>query len=213
MPEGRPNRFGSLEVNVSRTRIRLLSLVGAALLAVTAIAPASAYTVITDQDPSDSYELMDENGHPGVRCVYEGHKTSTNQGSQYLLDKIRVRGPKNFHHYTSSKNWVGWRYIIKRDHDYNGGYSEVYRSPVYKTRANDNTSPAQFDDRIWTAPESYSNLRGNWKVWVVLFWFKPGSSTQLKSKHVLELDYYAVKGGGADTVRMNSCNGANSDVV
>jgi hypothetical protein len=198
---------------VSRTRIRLISLLGAALLAITAVAPASAYTPITQQDPSDSYELMDEDGAAGVRCVYETHKTNTNVGSVYLLDKIRIRAPKNFHHYTNARNWVGWRYILKRDHDYNNGYNEVYRSPVYKTKANNNAYPAQFSDRIWTAPESFSSLKGNWKVWVVLFWFKPGSSTVLKSKHVLELDYYAVRGGGQDTpsdnARDNNCNGAN----
>jgi len=186
-----------------------VGLLGAAVLAITAVAPAAAYTPITQQDPSDSYEVQDESGYPGVRCVYEDHKT----GSNYRLDKIRVRGPKNFHHYTSAKNWVGWRYILKRDHDYNNSYNEVYRSPVYKARANDNTSPAQFSDRIWTAPEPYYKLKGNWKVWVVLFWFKPGSSTVLKSKHVLELDYYAVRGGGSDTERMNNCNGANNDVT
>ncbi len=194
---------------MSRTRTRLISLLGAALLAITAVAPASAYTVITDQDPSDSYELMDEEYSAGIRCVYEDHETN----GQHRLDKIRIRGPKNFHHYTSNKNWVGWRYILKRDHDYNGGYNEVYRSPVYKTRANDNQYPAQFSDRIWTAPEGYNSLKGNWKVWVVLFWFKPGSSTQLKSKHVLEAEYYAVRGGGMDTpadnARNGSCNGNN----
>lgn len=194
---------------MSRIRTRLLSLFGAALLAVTAVAPAAAYSVILDQDPSDSYEVMDESGAPGVRCVYEDHRTPTGLGNLYLLDKIRIRGPKNFHHYTSARNWVGWRYIIKRDHDYDNGYSEVYRSAVYKTRANDNAYPAQFADRIWTAPEPFSKLKGNWKVWIVLFWFKPGSSTVLKSKHVLELEWYAVRGGGPDTVRMTNCNGAN----
>ncbi len=194
---------------MSRTRIRLLSLVGAALLAVTAVAPAAAYTPITTQNPSDSYEVTDENSAPGARCVYESTKTTTGNGKLYLLDKIRIRAPKNFHHYTSNKNWVGWRYIIKRDHDYNNGYNEVYRSPVYKAKANDNQYPAQFSDRTWTAPELYSKVKGNWKVWVVLFWFQPGSSTQLRSKHVLEYDYYAVRGGGPDTTRMDSCNGAN----
>lgn len=194
---------------MSRTRIRLASLVGAVVLAVSAVAPASAYTPITQQNPSDSYEIMDQDDAPAVRCVYETHT----EGGLYRLDKIRVRGPKNFHHYTSKKNWVGWRYILKRDHDYNGGFNEVYRSPVYKAKSTNNTSPAQFSDRIWKAPEAYSRLKGNWKVWVVLFWFKPGSSTKVKSKHVLELDYYAVRGGGTptppDNARDDTCNGAN----
>jgi hypothetical protein len=196
---------------VSRSRTRLVGLVGAALLAIIAVAPASAYTPIIEQDPSDSYEIMDDDSHPAVRCVYEYAETN----GQHRLDKIRIRGPKNFHHYTSAKNWVGWRYILKRDTDTSsdGPYYEEYRSPVYKARANDNTYPAQFSDRIWTAPEPNSQLRGNWKVWVVLFWFKPGSSTQVRSKHVLELDYYAVRGGGQDTssdnARDNNCNGNN----
>jgi hypothetical protein len=191
------------------SRTRLLSLFGAALLAVTAVAPASAYTVKSDQDPSDSYELIDESGSPGVRCTYESSTTNTSMGSSYLLDKIRIRAPKNFHHYTSARNWVGWRYIIKRQPDFVGSFNEVYRSPVYKTKANDNTDPAQFSNRTWTAPEAFSRIKGNWKVWVVLFWFKPGSSTVVRSKHVLELDYYAVRGGGVDTERQDSCNGAN----
>jgi len=191
------------------SRTRLVSLIGAALLAVTAVAPAAAYTVKTEQDPSDSYELIDESGAPGVRCTYESGKTSTSMGDNYLLDKIRVKAPRNFHHYTSSKNWVGWRYIIKRAPNFVGSFNEVYRSPIYKQKANDNTHPAQFSNRTWTAPEAFSKIKGNWKVWVVLFWYKPGSSTRIKSKHVLELDYYAVRGGGADMERQDSCNGAN----
>lgn len=194
---------------MNRTHTRLISLIGAALLAVTAVAPMSAYTVKTEQDPSDSYEITDEAGSPGIRCTYEDHTTNTSMGSAYLLDKVRVKGPKNFHHYTQAKNWVGWRYIIKRAPNFVGAFNEVYRSPVYKARANDNTSPAQFSNRTWTAPEAFSKIKGNWKVWVVLFWYKPGSSTVVKSKHVLELDYYAVRGGGSDTERTDSCNGAN----
>jgi hypothetical protein len=196
---------------VSRSRTRLVGLLGAALLAITAVAPASAETVITlPTNPYGAYEIDDTNGTPGVRCVYETHETSTSQGDHYLLDKIRVRAPDNFHHYTSNRNWVGWRYILKRDHDYNNSYHEWYRSPIYKARANDNQYPVQFSDRVKSVPESFSSLKGNWKVWIVLFWYKPGSSSNLKTKAVIEYDYYAVKGGGSDTVRMNNCNGANN---
>ena len=200
---------------MSRTRIRLVSLLGAALLAVTAMAPASAETIKVQQTPNGSYEITDTDSAPGVRCVYETNTTSTGVGNVYLLDKIRVRAPDNFHHYTSARNYVGWRYILKRDTNTSsdGPYYEEYRSPIYKYRANNNQYPAQFSDRVWTAPEAYSKLRGNWKVWIVLFWFKSGSSTQVRSKHVIEYDYYAVRGGGMDTpadnARDNNCNGAN----
>jgi hypothetical protein len=187
---------------VSRSRTRLVSLVGAALLAITAVAPASADTPYSTSGNYGSYQLNDAEGVAnGVKCIYESHKTN----GKYLLDKLRIRKPF-VHSYTSGQQWVGWRYIVKRDHDTNGSYQEVYRSPIVKAKASQ-SQIAPFSDRFWTAPES---VHGNYKVWVVLFWYQKPGSTHQTGKVVTELDWYRVTGGGPDSTREGSCYRASN---
>ncbi len=204
-PTGRSAYHGGTAVHP--TRRRLVGLIGAAMLAVAAVAPAAAETPLLNSGSYGYYEIHDTSTSAGVKCVYEGSKTQTSQGKAYLLDKLRIRKP-TVHHTTSGKNWVGWRYVVKRDANYDGSYSEVFRSSILKAKAS-TTAIAPFSDRIWTAPEPFSKLKGNWLVRVHLFWYKPGSTTKVQGRIVAELDYYIVRGGGPDTKRMNSCNGAN----
>jgi hypothetical protein len=182
------------------TRTRLVSLLGATLLAITAVAPASADTVKSTDGNYGMYEVRDqENVYNGVKCQYETHK----EHGAYQLDKLVVRKPY-VHSYTSGNQWVGWRFIVKRDGDLNGSYQEIYRSSIVKKKANQ-TDVAAFSDRTWYAPDSQSSLKGNYKVWLVLFWFKPGSSTKISGKVATEIDWYGVRGGGNDMNRQNNC--------
>ena len=64
---------------------------------------------------------------------------------------------------------------------------------------------AAFGDRTWYAPESQTSLKGNYKVWLVIFWYKPGSSTTVSGKVVTEIDWYGVRGGGSNMNRQNNC--------
>ncbi|MEZ4597057.1 MAG: hypothetical protein R3C32_09595 [Chloroflexota bacterium] len=182
------------------TRARLVSLMGAGLLAISGLAPASADTVKSQSGNYGAYQVNDQqNVHNGVKCQYETHL----EHGGYMLDRLVVRKPY-VHSYTSGRQWVGWRFIVKRDHDTNGSFQEVYRSGIVKARASQ-SSIADFDDRVWHAPESTSSLKGNYKVWLVLFWYKPGSSTKVSGKVVTEIDWYGVRGGGSDTNRQNNC--------
>lgn len=185
---------------MSGTRIRLASLLGAALLAISTVAPASADTVKSQSGDYGIYQVNDQqNVRNGVKCQYETHL----EHGGYMLDKLVVRRPY-VHSYTSGSQWVGWRYIVKRDADTNGSFQEVYRSSIVKRKANQ-ANVAAFSDRVWHAPESRASLKGNYKVWLVLFWYKPGSSTRVSGKVVTELDWYGVRGGGPDTDRQNNC--------
>jgi len=191
---------------VSRTRIRLVSMVGAALLAITAVAPASADTVKSTSGNPGAYQVNDqENVYNGVKCQYETHK----EGGAYRLDRLVVRKPY-VHSYTSGQQWVGWRFIVKRDANFDNVYQEVYRSPIVKAKASQ-ANIAPFSDRVWYAPESTSSLKGNYKVWLVLFWYQKPGSTHQTGKVVTEIDYYGVRGGGQDTDRLNSCYRENNN--
>jgi hypothetical protein len=182
------------------SRTHLISLVGAALLAVSAVAPASADTVKSRSGNYGSYQINDqENVYNGVKCQYETHK----EGGAYRLDKLVIRKPY-VHSYTSGQQWVGWRYIVKRDADTNGTFQEVYRSSIVKAKASQ-SAIAPFSDRTWYAPESTTSLKGNYKVWIVLFWYKKPGSTQQTGKVVTEVDWYGVRGGGPDMNRNNNC--------
>ncbi len=184
---------------MNRTR-SLVSLFGAALLAVSAAAPAAADTVREQSGKYGAYQVNDQqNVANGVKCQYETHK----EGGAYRLDRLVVRKPY-VHSYTSGHQWVGWRYIVKRDHDTNGTFQEVYRSSIVKAKATQATI-ANFSDRIWYAPESTSSLKGNYKVLLVLFWYQKPGSTQQSGKVVTEIDWYGVKGGGPDMTRQNNC--------
>jgi hypothetical protein len=178
------------------TRMRLVSLLGATLLALTAVAPASASTNVSQSGKVGAYQVNDQNTLPGVRCIYETHK----EGGAYQLDKLRVRAPF-VHSYIHKSQWVGWRYIVKRDTNFDNVFGEVYRSPIVKAKATQSTI-APFSDRVWTSGE---HPKGNYQVWIVLFWYGHANKTSVSGKVVEVLDYYAVRGGGPDTVRMTDC--------
>ena len=98
--------------------------------------------------------------------------------------------------------WVGWKYKIQADTNFDNVFGTKFTSTVVKAKATDST-PAAFARRTWTAP---SNLaQGNYRVQVTLIWYKPGTSTQVQGKQVANIDYYKVAGGGPDTVRNNDC--------
>lgn len=183
---------------MNRTRSRLATMVGAVILAVAAVGPASADTIKSQTGQYGTYQITDSQvGTQGVKCVYDAKKTK----GKHLLGKLRVRKP-SVHASTSGNQWVGWRFIVKRDHDTNGSYQEVYRSSIVKAKAT-KTTAAPFTDRVWNLPNT---VKGNYKVWLVLFWYKKGTSTRQVGKVVTELDWYRVTGGGdVNKTREGSC--------
>ena len=181
---------------MSRTRIRLAALARRRPARHHGRRPC--VRLYGQHGPGPERQLRDHGRawHPGRPLRL---RDATRRAATYRLDKVRVRAPRTSTTTRLPRTGSAGATSSSATPNFVGAFNEVYRSPIYKSKANDNTSPAQFSDRTWTAPEPFSKLKGNWKVWVVLFWFKPGSSTAVKSKHVLELDYYAVRGGGTDT--------------
>lgn len=187
---------------MQRTRMRLVGLFGATLLALTAVGPVAASTPVSQSGKVGAYQVNDQNSDSGagVRCVYETQK----RGGAYQLDKLRIRAPF-VHSYTQKSQWVGWRYIIKRDTNFDNKFGELYRSPIVKTKATQSTI-APFKDRTWVSGQS---PKGNYQVWVVLFWYGHTNSTTQTGKAVEVLDWYTLRGGGNHMVRQTDCYAQN----
>jgi hypothetical protein len=174
---------------VSNRYLRVASF-GAPLLALTlAASPVTAETIVSSSGKVGPYEINDQSGGPyGANCLYE----TSNPGE---LDKINIRPPANVHSYgaSSSSQWVGWRYIIGRDAPpIDGHWVTYHQSSIVKERVNNNTDPSSFGRRTWTAPE---NVTGQWRVRIVIYWYKRPGSSEVSGKTKIEYDWYKSKRG------------------
>jgi hypothetical protein len=187
-----------------RTVTRRATLLGPVLMTLMLVAqPVAASTPISQTGAYGAYEITDfENTQRGANCLYEGHKTN----GKNRLDKISIRPPKVYADQAPSGDpgqWVGWRYIIQRDSNFDQVYSDVYVSSFVKDKAK-LAQLADFTRRTWTAPE---DPKGNYRVRIVIKWFKYGSSTQQSAKVVEQLEWYHLKVGSnaSGKVRHNVC--------
>ena len=176
----------------------MAALAGAMLAVVMAASPATAYVVVSQSGNISDYEIGDEqNGMRGANCLYE-------TGS-FDLDRITIRAPRNVHGDYSYKTWVGWRFYVQRDaHPVGtGGYSTIYTSSIQKDRA-DNAIPADdFTRRAWFASE---NPSGRYRVMIRIYWYAPGSQTNVQGTVLIRYEWYKAKWSGNFYVNQNWCN-------
>jgi hypothetical protein len=163
-----------------------------------AASPVAAETVKSSSGKVGPYEINDASGGPyGANCIYE----TSGPGE---LDKINIRPPANVHSYgaSSSSQWVGWRYLIGQDEGSDGTYVTYYQSSIVKERVNSNTDPSTFSRRTWTAPE---HVTGQWRVRIVIYWYKRPGSSEVSGKTKIEYDYYKAKKGAASHEQPDYC--------
>ena len=186
-----------------RARSRRALVLGPVLMGLLlAVQPVAAATAVSSSGTFGVAYIADFHvGKQGARCDYK----TTSSTTHFRLKDISVRGPEITAEDTGSghpNRWVGWRYKIQRDTNFDNQFGTFFKSGVVKAKATDQT-PAVFARRTWTAP---ANLKmGNYRVQVTLIWYKPGSSTLVQGTQVANIDYYKVAGGGPDTVRHTDC--------
>ena len=124
--------------------------VAALFLLVVAAQPAAAATVITPcQGTCGNFQTFDaSSGKKGADCVYF-------QTGGYYLNKITIRPPRMYGHY-SSKTMVGWRFRIQYvDVSVSSTWATVYTSSYQVAQAS-KSEPADvgggFARRVWNAP-------------------------------------------------------------
>ena len=162
--------------------------------------PAVASTPINQSDDYGDYQINDNETTRGANCVYEGSKTN----AKNVLDKISIRPPvvHSFGPLPGNRNqWVGWRFIIQRDTNFDNEFGDLHKSSWVKAKANEGI-PADFSRRTWHAAE---NPQGNYRVRIVIRWYEPGSSTDESGKVVEEIDWYRALKGDSTKNRQNSC--------
>jgi len=169
---------------VIKKNSRRVFVVAATLLALSLVAqPALAETIVGGPTGNISdYEVYDMHpGEKGAHCLYEA--------GNYDLDRINVRPPQ-VHGDHSNKTWVGWRFRILRSTNSGSSWNVVHTSSIQKDRAN-NAIPADgFTRRGWAAPE---NPTGWFLVRIQIFWYVPGSMTNVAGKVAIEYDWYKAK--------------------
>ena len=189
---------------MTRRMARRAMVLGPVFMALAlAVQPVAASTPISQSGLYGEYQINDDQGTTrGANCLYEGHKTN----GKYLLNKISIRPPVVHAHDYGAGNtsqWVGWRYVIQRDSNFDNVYGDVYKSGWVKDKASE-TEIADFTRRTWTAPE---NPAGNYRVRIIIKWFKPGTTSTQSGRAVEELDWYHLKVGdnASGKIRNNVC--------
>jgi hypothetical protein len=189
---------------VIKERIRTSIVMSAVLLAVVlAVQPAAAAKTLSETGKIGPYQVDDfQDTTRGANCVYK--KTKTNGKNR--LGEINVRPPKMHARDTGAGNQsqkVGWRFIVQQDKEFDGTYKDIFTSSVVKGTATE-TSIAAFTRRAWTA---HSNPKGNYRVKLILIWYKPGSSTTVHGKAQVRIEWYNVKksNGTSVKIRQSSC--------
>ena len=179
----------------SRTR-RVLSFAAALTALVLSVQPVAAETVINETGRWGYYEVYDnQDFQRGANCFYE---TGT-----FDLDKITVRPPMVHGDYAQN-TWIGWRFLIQRNAPPvdDNAFATIFKSTIQKDRANDQLPADAFVRRAWVAPE---NPTGFYRVRIVIFWYAPGSQTNVEGKAVVEYDWYKAKWSGNFYVNENHC--------
>jgi hypothetical protein len=182
--------------------IRLTSVVvplAAALLL--AAQPVAAHVTSASGSPGN-YVVTDTNANPGAHCFYYDTASSTD------LYKIKIRAPKMFAKNRTTavdSQKVGWQFYIQHGTSVGSapsGWTTSFKSSIVKATAHDNLAAA-FSTRTWNAS---ANINRWWRVKVLMFWYKPGSSTTISGQVTDVIDYYSwTYPPGPDSVNPTDC--------
>jgi hypothetical protein len=180
--------------------LRPAMALGAGLLAIVfAAQPAAAATVLSTTGTVGNYAFQDnQNSTRGADCDYATSKTTHHGVTAFWLHQLKVRGPKVYAYNNGSgtRQWVGWQFKVQNEPaSSTNAWTTVSTSSVVKAHATIGTG-IQFAARTWTAPASLPN-NTNWRVIVVVNWYKRPGSTAVGGSVKASYDYYHVKGGGA----------------
>lgn len=196
-----------------RSRKPILVLGPAFLALMFAVQPAAAATVISQTGNVGSYVIHDnQNTTRGADCDYETTMETHHGSNAFWLDALKVRGPQinAYNDHSGTKQYVGWQFKVQDAPASSSTFTTFYTSSVVKQKVNVSTG-FQFDHRVWKAPEN-PPADTNWRVLVILKWFKRGTTTVVQGKVTASIDYYHVKGGGATnppTIRQTDCYVSN----
>lgn len=182
-----------------RGLMRALPICVALAMAIPSL-PAAAFNEAVDTGTTAFYTVFDDSSTPGVTCKYEDNSGTDNDE----LDRIRVRNLQA-HGPFATKSWVGYRFLVKRQRPpFTESYRTVYRSPVIKKKANQ-SEVAFFPWRTWTAPEG---THARYRVHILLYWYKRGSTTQVIGKMRGLIEVYKHKLGSGSPYLMGSVGSA-----
>ena len=140
-----------------RHKLRPALLLGAVIMAlVLGVQPVAAVNV-THASGVFGYAVLQDAHFPkqGANC---DHKTTKSNGV-YPLKDMSVRTTRIYARDTSSgtdQQWVGWRFKIQRDINFDQSFSTLFTSSVMKAEATD-TTPATFNRRKWTPAPKFAH--------------------------------------------------------
>lgn len=185
----------------------MAALALAALATLSMAGTVAAATPISSSGHIGNYVFQDNADQTrGVDCFYETHQETHHGSPGYWLDKLGVRGPQVYawDNGSGTKQWIGWQFKVQdEDASANNAWATVFTSPLTKANVGIN-SGHQFGRRYWIAPEKLPSMK-NYRVVVIINWYKRSGSTKVQGTLKASYDYYHVKGGGTSTIRSTDC--------
>ncbi len=162
---------------------RATYVAAAAFLAlVMGAAPVLGHAVHTSGSPGN-YTVTDTETSPGAECIYPGVNQSNND-----LAKIKIHAPLMYA--KSGTQWVGWQFSVQHGTmaGSDAAWTTYYKSPVMKSTATTSQAGA-FTTQKWIAGNHINRF---WRIKLLMFWYKPGSKTQISGQVNWLMDWYTV---------------------
>ena len=166
------------------------SIIARAIVAVTPVAlallmtaqPVAAGVAFTSGSPGN-YTVTDTTANPGARCFYPSASHSNND-----LSKIKIPAPLMYA--KSGTQWVGWQYSVQhgKTAGSDAAWITYYKSPVMKKTATTGQAAA-FTTQTWIAGNHINRF---WRIKLLMFWYKPGSKTQISGQVNWLVTWYTV---------------------
>jgi hypothetical protein len=162
---------------ITRNATLALAVVGSLLVSSTGV---SADTHWSGSGTYGVHYLQDSLEFPGVRCFYNN--------TTFNIQRVKVRFPIVYaRNVTQGRDSpvVGWRFSLQRSPADSKDWSTIYRSPVKRSTAFDD-SPAAFHSRTYTFT---GRNAFHYRVLVGMRWYASGDTIEGRAPH--RVDNYA----------------------